>query len=142
MLPQETRDWARQLLANEAADETSVTTGPAFLRVYEKLRRSLCAFAGIAGFRALATRALTLAKAEAPSLRALQVTADGDLQGLSEIEPQTEMHNGEDGEVSLIAHLLGLLITFIGESLTLRLVQDAWPEAGRENCNSGDGATA
>ena len=29
----------------------------------------------------------------------------------------------------VVAHLLGLLVTFIGEPLTLRLVRDAWPDA-------------
>jgi hypothetical protein len=28
-----------------------------------------------------------------------------------------------------VAQLLGLLVTFIGEPLTLRLVRDAWPDA-------------
>jgi len=28
-----------------------------------------------------------------------------------------------------VGHLLGLLATFIGESLTLRLACEAWPEA-------------
>jgi hypothetical protein len=110
--------------------------------VYEKLRRSLCALAGVAGFRSLASRALTLAKAEAPSLSPMQVRPDGSLQVLGETESQSDKHEAGDGEVILIAQLLGLLIIFIGESLTLRLVQDAWPEAGLENCNSGDGTTA
>jgi len=143
MLPLATRDLARRLLADEAAaDETSLSEESAAFRVYDKLHGSLCTVAGVAGFRSLASRALTLAKAEAPSLAVLQVTADGDLQGLSEIEPQIDKHQDGDREVILIAQLLGLLITFIGESLTLRLLQDAWPEAGHDHCNSGDGATA
>jgi hypothetical protein len=143
MHPLRIRDLARQLLTEEAAaDKTSLTMESALLRVYDKLRSSLCALAGVVGFRSLASRALTLAKAEAPSLSAMQVTADGALQGLDETESHSDKHQAGDGEVILIAQLLGLLITFIGESLTLRLVQDAWPEAGRENCNSGDGTTA
>jgi hypothetical protein len=133
---------ARQLLAAEAAaGEASMSTESTVFCVYEKLRQSLGALAGVAGFRSLATRALTLAKAEAPNLGALQVMADGSLQGLSEIEPQIDTHHDGD-EVIFVAQLLGLLITFIGESLTLQLVQGAWREAGLENCNSGDGTTA
>jgi len=139
MVPQETRDLARRLLAKEAAtDKTSLSTGSAMSRVYERLRWSLCALAGVAGFRALASRALTLAKAESPNLSAIQVIADGSLQGLSEIEPQIDAHH-DGGEVILVAQLLGLLVTFIGEPLTLRLVQDAWPDAGQDDCNSEDG---
>ena len=36
---------------------------------------------------------------------------------------------GGDGGAAVVAHLLGLLVTFIGEPLTLRLVADAWPDA-------------
>src|ERR1700687_771072 len=87
----ETRDLARRLLAHEAvADKTSLSTESTVIRVYEKLRRSLCTLAGVAGFRSLVSRALTLAKAEAPSLSAVQVAADGSLKGLDEVEPHID----------------------------------------------------
>ncbi|MGZ4871988.1 MAG: hypothetical protein ACXV99_08825 [Candidatus Angelobacter sp.] len=104
-------------------------TEPAAFRVYEKLRRHLCALAGVAGFQSLASRALTLARAEAPNLSAVQITSDGTLQGLGELEPPIDNDEGGDG-VILIAHLLGLLFIFIGQALTLRLVQDVWPDFG------------
>jgi hypothetical protein len=130
MLPPETRVWAQRLLANEAVSgETSVPTESAAFRVYEKLRRHLCALAGVAGFQSLASRALTLARAEAPNLSAVQITVDGTLQGLDQFEPPIDSDKGDDG-VILIAHLLGLLFIFIGEALTLRLVQDVWPDFG------------
>jgi hypothetical protein len=83
--PPKLRDLAHFLLAYEAdADKTSETAESATLRVYEKLRRSLGAFAGVAGFQSLASRALTLARTEAPSLSTARVDADGALQGLGE----------------------------------------------------------
>ena len=87
-------------------------------RVCDKLRRPLTALAGVAGFRSLLARALTLAKQESPVLSSLEVKPDGSLQGL----------NGEAAQAGavLIAHLLGLMITFIGESITLRLLHDVW----------------
>ena len=143
MFPLEARDLARRLLTFEAAaDNGSTATEPARFRVYEKLRRSLCTLAGVAGFRTLACRALMLAKAEAPCLGAMQVMVDGSLQGLVQPESQSQEHQEDEAGVILLAELLALLITFIGETLTLRLVQDAWPEAGLENCNSGDRTTA
>ena len=139
MLPLETRNLARRLLVDEAAaDKTSQSTESAVFRVYEKLHRSLCQLAGVAGFRSLASRALTLAKAEAPGLGAMQVNSDGFLHGTREFEPQIDKYHDEEAELILIAQLLGLLITFIGETLTLRLVQDTWPSAGLEDCRSGD----
>jgi hypothetical protein len=50
-------------------------------RVCEKLRRPLTTLAGAIGFQSLILRALTLAKREAPSLSAVEVTADGSLTG-------------------------------------------------------------
>jgi hypothetical protein len=134
----ETRVLVLRLLAYEvAAGKTSEPTQPAALLVYEKLRRPLSALAGVAGFRSLASRALTLAKPEAPSLFAVQITPDGYLLGLDKIELQN-LHAGEGG-VILLAQLLELLFTFIGEPLTLRMMQDVWPDAVFEDSNSGDG---
>jgi hypothetical protein len=76
---------------------------------------------GTDGFQALASRALALAKAESPRLSAVQVTANGGLRGLGEVESQTDA----DGEVGiiLIAQLLGLFLTLLGEAATLRLIE-------------------
>jgi hypothetical protein len=109
----ESRHLAQRLLTYEAvAGENSEPAESAAFRVCAKLRRPLITLAGVAGFRSLLSRALTLARAEAPSLSAVQVAADGSLKGLDEL-----------------AQLIGLLLTFIGDGLTLRLVQDVWPEA-------------
>jgi hypothetical protein len=130
MLPPETRNLARRLLDYEAvASKTSVPTESPVFRVYEKLRRHLCALAGVAGFQSLAARALTLAKAEAPRLSAVEVTQDGSLQWPRELEPRID---NDDGGTILIAQLLGLLFIFIGEALTLQLVHDAWPKGKHE----------
>jgi hypothetical protein len=64
---------------------------------------------------------------EAPNLSAVQVTADGCFQGLGELEPHIDKDHAEEGGVILIAQLLGLFLTLIGEALTLRLVQDISP---------------
>jgi hypothetical protein len=45
------------------------------------------------------------------------------------VGPQIDKGQARDGGAILIAQLIGLLLTFIGEGLTLRLVQDVWPEA-------------
>jgi len=101
----------------------------AVCRVCDKLRRPLTTLAGAAGFRSLLARALTLAKQESPALGAWEVKPDGSLQGL----------NGEaarSGAV-LIAHLIGLMITFIGEYLTLRLLHDVWLDLPDSEINFG-----
>ena len=123
--PNKTRDLARSLIANEAdASETSLQTEPAIVRVYEKLRRQLGAPVGIDGFRALASRALALAKSQSPRLSTVQVTANGGLRGLGEVESQTDTDEHGEAGIILIAQLLGLFLTFLGEATTLRLIED------------------
>jgi hypothetical protein len=122
--PQKTRDLARSLVACEADASTSLHAEPATVRVYERLRRQLGAPVGTDGFQALASRALALAKSESPRLSAVQVTANGGLRGLGEVESQTDSdENGEAG-IILIAQLLGLFLTLLGETTTLRLIED------------------
>jgi hypothetical protein len=70
------RDLALRLLTYEAgAGKSFEPMESPTLRVYEKLRQSLGEFVGVAGFHSLASRALTLARPEAPSLSAARVTA-------------------------------------------------------------------
>ena len=126
MAPQhKSRDLARSLVASEAdASTTSLRTEPATVRVYERLRRQLGAPVGTDGFHALASRALALAKSESPRLSAVQIKANGDLRGFGEAESQTDAD--EDGEfgIILIAKLLGLFLTLLGEATTLHLIED------------------
>ena len=128
MLSQETKDLARSLLAYVAVvGRTSEPTESAAVRVCEKLRGPLCALAGVAGYRSLLARALTLARAEAPSLGALQVTADGHLQGFGEFASQSDKDHASEGGVLLTAQLLGLFLSLLGAALTLQLVRDVFP---------------
>lgn len=126
----QTREFAQRLLACEATSDTPAgTKALVVFRVCEKLRQPLSTLAGVEGYRSLLARALALAKAEVPSLAAVQVNADGSLAQWDSVEPHQHLnHSGKCAEV-LLAQLLGLLITFIGQPLTLRLVQDIWPQA-------------
>jgi hypothetical protein len=123
--PQKTRDLARSLVASEADEaRSSLHTEPATVRVYERLRRQLGAPVGVDGFQILASRALALAKSEFPRLDAVQVTANGDLRGLIEVESQTDEDEAGEAGIILISQLLGLFLTFLGEATTLRLIED------------------
>jgi len=114
-----TRELAQRLLAYEALEPgTTMADAQSICRVCDKLRHPLTTLAGSAGYRSLLARALTLAKQESPVLKAWEVRSDGSLQGL----------NGEAAQSGavLIAQIIGLMITFIGEPLTLRLLHDIW----------------
>jgi hypothetical protein len=141
----EMRDLAHRLLTYEAGGDTvSEPTASLTLRVYEKLRQSLGEFVGVAGFHSLASRALTLARPEAPNLGAARVATDGSLQGLGEFETQFDIDTNQagDGGIILIACLLGLLRIFLGEALTLSLLRNAWPGEDFDDRNSAHGRNA
>lgn len=122
-------DLTWRILAVEAARAKAADTQvDEAVRVCAMLQMPLSRLAGPAGFSSLLFRALALAKAEVPSLRVVQVRPDGSLAGFDEIKPDRNAEELEKGRVVLVAHLLGLLATFIGESLTLRLARDAWPD--------------
>lgn len=129
------RRLARRLLALEAPSgkKRDIEESAAF-SVCEKLRHSLAVFAGAAGFRSLLSRALALAGDEVRWLKAVHVNAEGSLEGLDEARPADGAI--AEGEVALVAELIGLLVTFIGEGLTLGILQEVWPEASLGSLNS------
>jgi hypothetical protein len=119
-------NWARKLIASEVdADSTAAQNELATLRVYEKLRQQFRAPVGVDAFQALASRALSLTKSQFPRLNAVNVTAYGGLHGLGQVEAPLPL--GEDGEVgiTLIAQMLRLFLTLLGEAATVRLLGDA-----------------
>jgi hypothetical protein len=123
------RDLARRLLALEAASQTATAaTLPEAVRVLEKLRNSLSRIAGPGGFTALLRRALALARADVPALHAVQIGPDGGLEGLEALFAGAD-NVGAEAATTITGHLLGLLMTFVGQDLTLRLVREAWPDA-------------
>ena len=122
------RNFAQRLLALEASPgKTREAEGSAAFAVCERLRQPFSTLAGVAGFRSLLSRALTLASEEIRWLKGVRVNADGSLGGLDD----AQLSDAEiaEGEAVLVAQLIGLLVTFIGATLTLQLLQQAWPEA-------------
>jgi len=134
------RNFAARLIAYETRGKrSSETKTPTAFFVVDKLRPQLTTFMGNAGFRALLSRALALANAEVPWLRAVHVKADGSLERLHELREQLDPDQIFEGSVVLVAQLLGLLVAFIGEELTLRLMRDAWPKLPLNNLDVGQG---
>ncbi len=116
-----TRELAHQLLAFEEVEGTRPMSdiNPA-IRVCEKVRHPLARLAGAAGYHALLSRAMVLAKQDYPTLCEWEVKPDGSLRGV-------EGDARQGGEV-LVSNLLRLMFTFIGELITLQLLRDVWPE--------------
>jgi hypothetical protein len=142
--PKKTRDLARSLVAREANSSAStLQTEPASVRVYERLRRQLGAPVGVGGFQTLASRALTMARSESPQLRSVQLTANGALRGLGEVESKTNPDEEGEAGIILIAQLLGLFLTLLGEATTLRLIEDIrlQTEIGTESATASASTT-
>ena len=130
--------YARILIAEELrAKAPASSEARAALRVCEKLRRPLTTLAGTAGFRSLLHRALTLAKAKFPWLEGLKLNDDGSFNHTPELETHLATVEAASGAAAVAAQLLGLLITFIGEALTLRLIHDVWPKVALKNLKTG-----
>jgi hypothetical protein len=92
--------------------------------VIEELRIYLCKLIGTAGFHALFSRAIKQATKHVPELEGVRLQLNGALEGLADIA----RHAAHDAEEVLLAELLELLVTFIGEDLTIRLLSDLWPD--------------
>ena len=121
------RDLAKRLLAIEARRQPAPHLHEhEAVRVCEKLQIALTQFAGKNAFMSLLQRSLVLTRAEIPAVQAVQLKPDGSLEGLDMLVTDTS-GGGSDAAVLIIAHLLELLATFIGEPLMLRIVWQAWP---------------
>lgn len=117
------RALAEQLIALEAANSHVYGLDmPVALRVSEKLRTFLAQLVGVDGFTALQRRALALARADVPSLQTARVSAEGRLEGLQDVE------SDDEAAIAITAHFLGLLVTFLGGPLALRLTRGAFPD--------------
>lgn len=123
------RELAKRLMAHESqGNGSSGTNLTADFPVIEKLRPQLTTLMGGVGFHALLSRTRALAGAEFPWVRKLKIKDAGTFEGMHQLTAEVGAREIFEGRVALIAQLLGLLVAFIGEKLTLRLVQEVWPK--------------
>jgi hypothetical protein len=128
------RDFAERLIACETRGiKPSRIKSRAIFLVCEKLRPPLSMLMGNTGFSSLLARSHTLASAEVPWLRSVQVKADGSIGEWDELEAKVTPERILEGRIVLLAQLLGLMVAFIGENLTLGLVQEVWPKLSLHN---------
>ncbi len=99
-------------------------------RAAGKLGQHLSRLIGAAGYYALLKRALHLAGREHAFLVPVQPTptADGGLDGLRAAIQVVDPERARAALVELFSQLVGLLVTFIGQDLTLRTLRQAWPD--------------
>jgi hypothetical protein len=122
------RVFAECLIGHEGRVNSPSPDGmPTALPVIEKLGPALVTFMGRAGYRALLLRALVLARREVPWLCDVEIAADGGLENFAGLSAEQDPAEATHGSEVLLAGLFDLLVAFIGEILTLRLVHGLWP---------------
>jgi len=119
---------ARLIRCETLGNRSPAAATLAAFRVCEKLHAHMATMMGNTGFRALLGHALALATVEIPWLGSVRMKIDGAFAGLEELQAQIDADELHKGGMVLLAQLLGLLVAFIGERLTLRLVSEVWPK--------------
>lgn len=126
----------RQLVLNLLRREAGVDADAAALaaathRAYDNLARVLVPLIGEVGITALTARALHLAQREYPWLARTREATPID-ESFTQLRLSLEQHDdpavAADAAAAALASLLALLVTFIGEPLTMNLVRRAWPD--------------
>ena len=92
------------------------------------LQSSLTQHFGADGYAALLQRALALASVEIPALQASQVNPQSRLEVTSNLLSYAGIAR-EQAAIAVTAQMLGLLATFVGDSLTRKLVSEACPDS-------------
>ena len=130
--PASSGELARQLIAVE----TTAVTSPAQLeagvqRVFQRLHELMSSLVGPTGFSAAMRRAL----ANTPDCAWLDPAASRGgtagtqvIQGIAGAVEREGTERVVECATLLLENVLGLLCSFIGNDLTVRLVRQSWPE--------------
>jgi hypothetical protein len=99
-------------------------------RAYERLSQQLTPLIGDAGVAAIYARSRHLAQQKFPGLAPVQTPdqAEGPYVLLQLSLEQQEPAAATEAAVAVLATASELLASFIGESLTTRLLCEAWPD--------------
>ena len=131
----DTREVARRVLELEGA----VRGGPEELAraaetICGKLHAELVDLFGPTGVHALLGRALYLARRDYPFLHGVvpEVEPGGRLRGLDDSLRGREPAEAGASVAAVVAHLIGLLVAFLGEELGVYPVRKIWPESARD----------
>lgn len=126
------RDLARRLLADEAGGNASSTElAEALLRALDRLDPVLGRLIGPAGYEALLRRALHLARGDWPFFQGVQVETSADDARLARLVANAREQDAgvvREGLVAILANLIWLLVTFVGEAIALKLINRAFPD--------------
>lgn len=126
------RQLALKVLAHRAgANASPEAFAAAAFRAYDDLARVSAQLIGQSGIDALTCRALHLAQQEYPWLvhRRQPEQAEGPFAQIVVCLKRQDAAIATEGAAAVFGTLAGLLVTFIGEPLTMQMLRKAWPDA-------------
>lgn len=121
---------AQRLLVHEAKNSPSPAELAEALEICcQRLHKRLDPLVGAGGFRALLDRALYLAKKEHAWLKRVEIQAfpGYELKALNEAMTGRQPTEIRETLTIILANVLWLLVTFIGEDIVYGLIEEAWP---------------
>lgn len=121
----------QRMLAREAGTGANArAVAAAARRLCERFAEELTPLIGDAGVAAIYARAMHLTQRNVPGLEPVRASAEGDapFAHLQVSLEQQEPAAATEAAVTLLATVSELLALFIGESLTNRLLREAWPD--------------
>lgn len=120
--------------------ETPADVAAAIEVAFRRLYQVMSTVIGPLGFQAVLTRAVHLTRRACPGFNACDVTC-GDtvvMTGMSELIEREGAAQAGAAAVVLLANVIALLCSFIGEDLTFRLLRRGW--TGLPGQEAGPGA--
>ncbi len=121
----------RRMLARDAGvDASAPAIAAATRRLSEHFARLLTPLLGDAGVAAILARALHLAQRHVPGRAQLRSPGPGNAPSIPEQQYLEQLEPAEalEAAVALLTAISALLVSFIGEGLTTRLLREAWPD--------------
>jgi hypothetical protein len=128
-VPPSLADFARRLFEHEAGGcQGAQDFVDAMERACRALQTRLTPLLSASGVNALLGRAATLAARDFPFLISASAMPDCRMDGLRQSAEGHEPAEVAEALIAILANFLSLLVMFIGESLSLRKVSEAWPD--------------
>jgi hypothetical protein len=121
----------RRMLAREAGTGAKTAAiAAAARRLAERFAQQLTPLIGDAGVAAICARSLHLAQRKVSGVAAVPASdhSDGPFALLQRSLEQQESPVATEAAVAMLATTTELLASFIGDSLTTRLLREAWPD--------------
>ena len=122
-------DFARRLFVHEAGGrQRTQDFVDAMERACRALHARLAPLLSASGVNALFRRAVSLAARDFPFLTGAITALDCSQDSLRQAAEGHDPAKVAEALVAILANFLWLLVIFVGESLGMRKVQEAWPD--------------